>query len=227
MAKINSPHLLVIGGTGFIGHHLLNLANQRNWIITSVSLNPPSKDRFVNGVNYLNFDMTDLNSVKSFLNQDYDFVVNLGGYIDHKLFDKKGRIIIENHFSSIQNLIQVISRRKLKRFVHIGSSDEYGNTESPQNENLREKPISPYSLAKVASTHFLQMLYRTENFPAVILRLFLTYGPGQDKNRFIPQIINGCRNGNPFPTTYGKQIRDFCYVIDTVNAILKTRIIIV
>ena len=105
--------------------------------------------------------------------------------------------------------------------VDIGSSDEYGNAPAPQHENLREKPISPYSLAKVASSHFLQMLYRTENFPAVTLRLFLTYGPGQDTGRFLPQIIRGCLSDITFPTSAGEQFRDFCYVDDTVCAILQ------
>ena len=86
---------------------------------------------------------------------------------------------------------------------------------------MREKPISPYSLAKASGTHLLQMLSRTESYPAVILRLFLTYGPGQNSNRFIPQIIRGCLRDEYFPTSTGIQIRDLCYVSDTVNAIVK------
>ena len=63
------------------------------------------------------------------------------------------------------------------------------------------------------------MLHCTENFPAVILRLFLTYGPGQDAGRFIPQIICSCRNNDTFPVSAGEQLRDFCYIDDTVSAI--------
>ena len=117
--------------------------------------------------------------------------------------------------------MEVLPRNKLKRFVQIGSSDEYGNAPAPQNEKMREQPISPYSLAKVASTHFLQMLYRSENFPAVTLRLFLTYGPGQDVKRFLPQIIQGCLNNADFPTSAGEQIRDFCFVEDAVRAVTQ------
>ena len=65
------------------------------------------------------------------------------------------------------------------------------------------------------------MLHRTEGFPAVILRLFLTYGPGQENRRFLPQIIKGCLSDVKFPTSEGQQLRDFCYVHDTVRAILK------
>ena len=222
---MNSPHLLVIGGTGFIGHHLLRASHQRDWKMTSVSLNPPPKERFVDDVCYLNFDMTDSSLVKKYLDKDFDYVVNLGGYINHQLFQEGGSSLIETHFSALQNLVKILPRRRLKRFVQIGSSDEYGNATAPQHEDQREHAISPYSFAKVACTHFLQMLNRSENFPAVTLRFFLTYGPGQDTGRFLPQIIQGCLTDSTFPTTEGKQIRDFCYVDDTVRAILQTLVV--
>lgn len=221
MEKINTTHLLVIGGTGFIGHHLLKSVQKKGWQMTSVSLNPPAEGRLVNGVRYLHFDLSKRDLVKKNLDEDLDYVVNLGGYINHQLFREGGRDLIYTHFTTVQNLVEVLPRKKLKRFVQIGSSDEYGIAPAPQHENLREQPISPYSLAKVASNHFLQMMHLTENFPAVTLRLFLTYGPGQGTERFIPKIISGCLNDASFPTSAGKQLRDFCYVDDTVRAILQ------
>jgi nucleoside-diphosphate-sugar epimerase len=225
METIITPHLLVIGGTGFIGHHLLRAAHQRSWQITSVSLNPPSSERLVDGVRYLHFDLTDLSSAKIHLVEDFEYVVNLGGYINHQLFQEGGRTLIETHFIALQNLVEIVPSRKLKRFVQIGSSDEYGNAPAPQHEELREQPISPYSLAKTACTHFLQMLHNTENYPAVTLRLFLTYGPGQGVNRFIPQIVLGCLGDKIFPTSAGNQLRDFYYVDDTVSAILTALVV--
>ena len=53
------------------------------------------------------------------------------------------------------------------------------------------------------------------------MRLFLTYGPYQDKERFIPQIISGCLKNERFPVSEGKQKRDFCYIDDVVMGILK------
>ena len=220
METLNTPTLLVIGGTGFIGHHLIRVAQFKGWQTTSVSLNSPSEERFVDGVRYLHFDMTDDNLVKKYLVEDFNYVVNLGGYINHQLFQEGGRDLIETHFTALQNLLEFLPRHKLKRFVQIGSSDEYGNASAPQRESMRENPISPYSLGKTSATHFLQMLHRTEGFPAVILRLFLTYGPGQDEGRFLPLIIRGCLDNNEFSTSAGEQLRDFCYVEDTVQAIL-------
>ena len=129
--------------------------------------------------------------------------------------------MINSHFNGVQNILNAINWNVIRRFVQIGSSDEYGNSIAPQYENLRELPISPYSVAKASSTHLLEMLYRTENFPSVVLRFFLVYGPGQDNKRFIPQIINGCISDNSFPVSEGKQLRDFCYIDDVTGAILK------
>lgn len=194
---------------------------QKGWQVSSVSLNPPTTKRFVEGVHYLHLDLTDRLLVKETLGEDFDYIVNLGGYINHQLFRDGGRNLVETHFNALQNLVESVPRRNLKRFVQIGSSDEYGNAPPPQHEGLREQPISPYSLAKVAGTHFFQMLYRTENFPVVTLRLFLTYGPGQDSGRFLPQIIRGCLDDAVFPTSAGEQLRDFCYVDDTIRGIFQ------
>tara|TARA_B110000008_G_C16750053_1_gene476225 strand:- start:344 stop:796 length:453 start_codon:yes stop_codon:yes gene_type:complete len=65
------------------------------------------------------------------------------------------------------------------------------------------------------------MLAKTENFPVTILRLFLVYGPGQDSERFLPQVIEGCFSGNDFATSKGEQLRDFCYIDDITDGILK------
>ena len=91
-----------------------------------------------------------LNELESLLSdREFDYVVNLGGYIDHTLFKQGGRQLIEEHFVAVQNLLAVLSRERLKAYIHIGSSDEYGNASAPQHEKMRESPISPYSSAKL------------------------------------------------------------------------------
>ena len=134
------------------------------------------------------------NLLASLRGKVFDYVINLGGYINHANFSNGGSEVYDVHFNGVRNLVDCLNKSNLKGFVQIGSSDEYGNNSAPQLETQREAPISPYSCAKVASTYFLQTLYKTEKFPAVILRPFLVYGPGQGEERFIPQIIKGCLN---------------------------------
>ena len=81
------------------------------------------------------------------------------------------------------NLLLALKKKNLKRYLHVGTCDEYGQNLSPIKENLREDPISSYAVAKLASINLLTTLYKTENFPATVLRLFLVYGPHQKKNR--------------------------------------------
>jgi len=214
--------ILIIGGTGFIGQQIVKHALKLGWIVTCLSLNP-NKCIINLDVNYIVADITDKDSLKCLIGDtEFNYVVNCGGYIDHSLFFNGGRKIFDTHFQGVLNLIEALNQDALLSFVNIGSSDEYGNVAAPQSEIQREAPISPYSLGKVASTHFLQMLYRTEGFPATTLRLFLVYGPGQDNGRFLPQVIRGCLEGRSFPTSNGEQLRDFCFVQDVVDAIFLT-----
>lgn len=216
-----APRLLVVGGSGFIGRHVVNAAIGRGWRVTSLSLSGRMVDESQNvNVRRVAADMTDLTALRGALDgEGFEYVVNCGGYIDHAPLGKGGRKVAEAHFEGVVNLVTVLARSTLRGFVSIGSSDEYGDAPAPQRESRREAPISAYSCAKVACAHFLQMVYRTEDFPAATLRLFLTYGPGQDDRRFLPQIIRACVAGKPFPASEGHQLRDFCFVQDTVEAI--------
>jgi nucleoside-diphosphate-sugar epimerase len=219
MEGLEQADLLVVGGSGFIGSHVVKEGIRRNLRVDSLGLGDPSPYRRVVGARYVKADISNPKALKKLGKFNYKFVVNLGGYIDHSLYRNEGRRVIRSHFDGLLNLLDCLDRSQLQRFVQVGSSDEYGGSVSPQSEDTRERPISPYSTAKVAATHLLQMLHRTENFPVVVLRLFLVYGPGQNLNRFLPRVIMGCINNESVPTSAGDQLRDFCYVDDVVKAI--------
>lgn len=193
-------------------------AQALGWRATSLGLRPQSQP--APSSDHIAVDLRDGLALRDRLaGQAFDYVVNCGGYVDHRLMQGGGREVLDAHFGGLLNLVEALDRDALRGLVNMGSSDEYGSAPAPQAESFREAAISPYSLAKVAATHFLQMLHRTEGFPATTLRLFLTYGPGQDRRRFIPQIVRGCLGGEAFPTSLGNQLRDFCYIDDTVDAI--------
>jgi len=219
MTSKAKSHLLVIGGTGFIGYHLIRLAKKKDWKVTSVSLNKPKKNRFINKVNYLKIDITKLKELKKKLKNSYTYVVNLGGYVDHDAYNTNKNKIIKAHFLGVINLTRILSNKKIKRFVQVGSGMEYGNIKAPQSENSHCLASSPYALAKLASTEFLLMLFNTKKFPATILRFFQVYGPAQDQNRILPQTIKGCMNNKKFAASKGEQIRDFCFIDDIIKAI--------
>ena len=221
MEKLNKKlNLLVLGGTGFIGKHLIRKAISKGWKITSVSLSTPNKKNKIKNVKYYKINLKNLSNIKKKINEPFDYVINLAGYINHSNLKSDYKKIVKEHFNSVKNIIKVLPRKNLKKFVQIGSSAEYGLSKAPQSEKTKLNPKTTYSLAKVKTTNFLKRMYKKDGFPFVIVRLFLTYGPGQKKDRFLPQIISGCLKNKKFPTTSGEQIRDFCYVDDTVDAIL-------
>ena len=220
---IKNNSILIVGGTGFIGSHIVKEALIRGLQVAVISKNhKPLSDR-LKGVEYLCVDISQKDKLHNELkDKQFQYVVNLGGYVNHSNYSSGGDKVFDVHFNGAKNLINFLNKDVLKSFIQIGSSDEYGINSAPQNENQREAPISPYSFAKTATTQFLQMLYRTEQFPVVILRPFLVYGPGQGMDRFIPQVINGCIEGKEFPTSEGLQLRDFCFISDFVDSIFSS-----
>jgi len=216
---MSEARLLVVGGTGFIGHHLCVEAQRRGYAVTSLSTSEAARP--VPGVRYLVGDVSQ-SPMSDGLERElgFEYVINAGGYIDHGGFWSGGRRVVEVHLGGASNLVAACDRNVLKRFVQIGSSDEYGAAPAPQREDRREEPISPYSFAKTAASHLFQTLWRSERFPAAVARLFLVYGPGQDEKRFLPQLISGCLQNKRFPVSRGEQLRDFCHVDDVVNGVL-------
>jgi nucleoside-diphosphate-sugar epimerase len=212
--------LLIVGGTGFIGRRLSECALENGMDVIVLSLTSPILKNKIESVTYVQSDITDLSKLRDNLSdKSIDCVVNLSGYVDHSDFLRGGVGVMKTHFIGVQNLLQVLDWTKLRRFVQIGSSDEYGDQSAPQREIIRERPISPYSVGKAATTHLLETLFRTEALPCVVLRLFLVYGPKQNNQRFLPQIINGCISNNYFPVSLGEQLRDFCFIDDVIKAI--------
>lgn len=217
--RLKNKKVLIIGSTGFIGYHLAKKLSELNFKVYSLSKNKPSKNRKLLKVKYLLGDISKLLILKKLLKKRrFDYVVNLGGHIDHN-----NKIKTRNsHYFGTKNLASIFLHKKIKKFIQIGSSSEYGNVSSPQFEYFKCNPKMIYGLSKLKATNFLLNLNKKFNFPVTILRLYQVYGPNQKINRFIPLLINACIKNIKFPTSHGKQQRDFLYVDDVVSAILKT-----
>jgi len=224
MHQLKNSSILVVGGTGFIGINLVKKLLKLGAKVTSLSLKRKKNKLTHKNLKHVFCDYTKISPFKKKINKPFKYVVNLGGYIDHSKFFAGGRQVIDNHFLSTINLLLSLKQRKLKRYLHIGTCDEYGANVSPIKENSREDPITSYAFAKLASINLLIMLNKTENFPVTVIRLFLVYGPHQKKDRLIPQVISGCLKKKNFPVSKGNQLRDFCYVDDVINAIILSLI---
>jgi len=212
-------NILIIGGTGFIGRNLVaGLNNNNNRIDVLHRTNCQSK---ISGVNYIMCNILEKKKLSKILTKDYEYVINLSGYVNHSSFFENGHEVINNHFIGLLNIISCLKRDKLKRFINVGSSDEYVKNKSPMKESFVTSPITPYSFSKSISYNFIKMINEVENFPGIVVRLFLCYGPGQDSNRFIPQVINACIKNEPIEVSDCEQYRDFCHINDVIEAFKK------
>ena len=216
----NKTKILIPGGTGFIGYHLIFYLVKKGWIVHSLSKFKPKKTRRVKGAKYIYCDVRDKKKLRSKLDKYYDYIVNLSGYVDHS----NNQSITRIHFNGCKNLIFNYLNNKPKKFIQIGSSIEYGKQRSPQRENKKNlhETYSTYGNAKLLSTKFLLEQKKKYNFPITILRLYLVYGPKQDLNRLIPITIMNALKKVKFNCSAGKQLRDFVYIDDLINAIVKT-----
>ena len=220
---VTNSKIIVAGGSGFIGANLISdLISKGNQVI-SISKSISKIKRRVKKATYLFHDLKkpiEKNLLEKFT--DIDYIINCSGYIDHRNFRDNGEEIYYDHFKSLISLANLAIDLKVKTFVHLGSSDEYGKSKSPLKESFRESPISPYALAKLSSTHFLQQCFREGILNTVILRPFLIFGEMQSKDRFLPYLIDNCLKDNKFKVTKGDQIRDFLYIKDFNQALIKT-----
>ena len=121
-------------------------------------------------------------------------------------------------------MARIFLKKKITRFIQIGSSIENGKSISPQKEIMLKKENlinSTYGLAKYKASKYLLNLYKNFSFPVAILRLYLVYGPYQDVNRFLPIVISNCIKNLKFPCSAGNQYRDFLYIDDLIDLIEK------
>lgn len=210
--------ILIIGGTGFIGYHLALRAKKKNWNVTIVSTRKPPEIRKIKKVKYIKCDISKRSKVNNAFKNNFNYVVNLGGYVDHGNKNKTFR----SHYNGCKNLANYFLKTKIDAFVQIGSGGEYGKLKSPHKEKNISNPLSVYSRAKYLATLFLLELFHKKNFPVTILRFYQVYGPKQDQNRFLPIVIKNCLLNKNFPCSHGRQSRDFVFIEDVVDAIIKS-----
>ena len=206
--------ILIFGGTGFIGYHLAKEALRRGFQVSSISKNVPIKKRYLKRVKYIIADISNKNFLNKKIKEDFQYVFNLAGYVDHS--DKIKTY--KSHYLGCKNISNFFLKKKIKKLIQVGSSMEYGLAVSPQKENFKCKPKSVYGRAKFLSTNYLLNLYHKKKFPVTIVRLYQVYGPYQDLNRLIPIVINSCKDNKDFPCSHGRQSRDFLYINDLIEA---------
>lgn len=218
-SQLQGSAVLITGVTGFIGRHLGSALRAEGVTVVGVTRNAAHAgtiEKVCVG------DITDRGFVSDLVAQVRpNIVFHLAANKTRTGNLENFRRGLEDNLFGTLNLIEAcVGKPYIERFVSIGACEEYGHANPPFHEEMRESPVSAYSLSKASVTHLLQTLYRTHNFPAIVLRPSLAYGPGQATDMFLPALIQALLIRKRFGMSEGEQTRDYVYIDDLIEALL-------
>lgn len=216
----HDKRLLITGATGFVGTHLLRALAASGAAIAAISRSDspmPGVARVFAG------DLADSAFVGSSIAEWQPEVIwHLAGARERSLSrDAFDRNIAANLIGTLNLLQAALGHSQLQRIVVLGTGEEYGRNAAPFRETMREAPVSAYSFSKQCATHLSQLMHASFGLPVVVVRPSLAYGPGQHSDMFLPALIHSLLRGEPFAMTRGEQTRDYVYVGDLVEALLR------
>lgn len=222
MSLNTQEKVLVTGSNGFIGGHLMKALRARYKDVIGV-VRPMSGVRNLNSGQNVFLNLNDALEVKKIIGElNPSYVIHLASTKDRSSlscgFGSSYRENVEISLNVIESCLQL---PKFKGLIFLGSCDEYGVTDCLFDESLIESPMNSYGLSKLTITKILSSLHKAIQFPSIVLRPSVVYGPNQGLEMFLPALIRSLFNGDEFAMTNGSQTRDFIYVDDLVSSIIK------
>ena len=216
------PHILVTGANGFVGRHLVDRFKMDGIKCTQLLRGKLSSSLECDSTIFV--DLLDKKRVEDiFFEIQPNYVIHLAALKGRSGEEHLLRREFENNLTISTNVIDGCLRLKnLQKFIYLGSCEEYGTTLPPFREDQQEAPISMYGMSKLAVKRKLSDLYYSKKFPSLVLRPSVVYGPNQGCEMFLPALINALLEGRDFRMTEGIQLRDFIYIDDLIDAIMKS-----
>ncbi len=229
--------LLITGGAGFIGSHLIKrfVLNYPNYSIINLdsltyagNLENLKEVEKKDNYTFIKGDIADRIFIDNLFNKHkFDAVIHLAAesHVDRSI--KNPLIFLETNVRGTLNLINAFKNLwetdfNNKRFYHISTDEVYGSLGEKGlfTEETSYDPRSPYSASKASSDHFVRAYGETYNMPYVISNCSNNYGEFHFPEKLIPLFINNIINRKPLPVYGdGDYTRDWLYVMDHVIAI--------
>ncbi|MCP4694797.1 MAG: NAD(P)-dependent oxidoreductase [Desulfobacterales bacterium] len=222
--------VLVTGASGFIGGWVARAlleGGARPWLaVRDLERGERGRGAFSAGIRAIQVDLEDFDACREMIARVRpDIVFNMAGYgVDPSESDEETAWRVNDELVGVLAETLHSIRRPVwggPRLVHAGSGFEYGPAEEIITEQTREKPNALYGRSKLAGTTRLRTFCRDHGFPAVIARLFTIYGRGEHPRRLLPSLLHASKTGRPLALTGGAQARDFTYVADAAEGLLR------
>jgi nucleoside-diphosphate-sugar epimerase len=219
--------VLVTGGAGFIGGHLVDALLAQNAevrVIDNLSTGKRENiDRVKNRVDFIEGDICDADTIaRAMTGVELVFHEAAIPSVSRSVADP-----VASNRANVGGTVAVLNAARLagvRKLVYAASSSAYGDTPTlPKVETMTPRPMSPYAISKLAGEQYVSVFGKLYGFETVSLRYFNVFGPRQDpKSEYaavIPRFVTTILAGNrPIIFGDGEQTRDFCFIENTVSA---------
>lgn len=213
---------LITGGGGFMGANLVAGFTAAGWEVHT-TLRPGGSDwrrPALMGAQIHELELGDFEAVRGLVDRTRpELVVHAAfasAYARHPL-----RRLLADGPVILANLIDALGGGVPVRFVHLGSSMEYGSSDRPHREEDPLRPTSSRGAVKAAESQLVLERSRSGAIDAVVLRIFSVFGPWESPHRLVPTAIRAALHGEEMPLTPPGLRRDFVFVADVVDACIR------
>jgi nucleoside-diphosphate-sugar epimerase len=220
---------LVTGGAGFIGSHLseeLVRRGHRVRVADSLITGKRSNLDHIKGIEFLEGDLADIDVAHKAVD-GCEYVLHQAAIPSVPRSVKDPLTSNRANVDATLNVLLASRDAGVKRLVFAASSSAYGDTPTlPKHENMPTNPLSPYALQKVMGEEYLRLFTRLYGLETVSIRYFNVFGPRQDPSSPYSGVISVFATAlleNRPPTIFGdgNQTRDFTYVANVVDGVLR------